>query len=107
MRVKGRDLIRLSQRQLHFGSERSKVRSGNVAVLILDPMEMLDQATAPTGLVGEKRAPFPQGRRIDLTTLRGPWRAATATPRIDLARLCPLACDAHLKISSSRREKRA
>src|SRR5262249_26177520 len=104
MRVKGRDLIRLSQRQLHFGSERSKVRSGKVAVMILDQMEMLDQEIAPTGPVGEKRAHFHQCLRMDLTTLRGPWRAATATPRIDLARLCPLDCDAHLKISSSRRE---
>src|SRR5262245_19150565 len=98
MRIEGRDLIDLRQRHLHLGGERGKVRGGNVTIVILDQMKMLDQEIAPTGPVSEKRAHFHQCLRVDLTALWGSRRAATATPRINPTCLWPLSCDAHLKI---------
>ena len=43
MRVKGRDLIDLGQRQFHLGGQRSKMRGGKTAVFVLNKMQVLDQ----------------------------------------------------------------
>ena len=56
MRVEGRDLVDLGQRQLHLGGERGEMRGGEMAVMVLDQMQMLDQQIAPARPVGQQRA---------------------------------------------------
>ena len=56
MRVEGRDLVDLGQRQLHLGGERREMRGREMAVAVLDEMQMLDQQIAPARPVAEQRA---------------------------------------------------
>jgi len=46
MGVEGRDLVDLGLRQPHLGGERRQMRAGNVPVVVLDQMQMLDQQIA-------------------------------------------------------------
>ena len=78
MRVEGRDLVDLGQRQLHLGGERGEMRGGEMAVMVLDQMQMLDQQIAPARPVGEQRAHFVERLRIDLATLGRARRTAAA-----------------------------
>ncbi len=96
MRVEGRDLINFGQRHLHFGGKRGEMGGGNIAVLILDEMKMLDQQIAPARPVGEQRPDFDQRLRIDLASLGRARRAASAGARAGGNRGGPMVCDAHL-----------
>ena len=78
MRVEGRDLVDLGLRELHLGGERRKMRGGEMAVFVLDEMQMLDQQVAPARPVAEQRAHFVERRRIDLAALRRLARPALA-----------------------------
>ena len=53
-----------------LGSERGEMCGGEIAVLILDKMQMLYQQIAPTRPVGEQRAHFHYRLRVDLTSFR-------------------------------------
>ena len=55
MRVEGRDLVDLGLRHLHFVRERGEMRGGEMTVLVLDEMQMLDQQIAPSRPIGEQR----------------------------------------------------
>ena len=79
MRVESRDLIDFGQRHLHLGGERGEMRGGEMAVFVLDQMQMLDQQIAPARPVAEQRADLVERLRIDLTALR---RAARAAARL-------------------------
>ena len=70
MRVEGRDLVDLGLRELHLGGERREMRGGEMAVAVLDQMQVLDQQIAPARLVAEQRAHLVERRRIDLAALR-------------------------------------
>ena len=54
------------------------MRGRDVAVLVLDEMQMLDQQIAPARLVAEQRADFGGGLGIDLAALRA---CGAASPR--------------------------
>src|SRR5258708_3879274 len=86
MRVEGRDLIDLGLRQPHFGRERRKMRRGDMAVLVLDQMQVLDQQIAPARTIGQQRLHFGERLRIDLPALGSAARLA--------AWLCAVAADA-------------
>ena len=77
MRVEGRDLIDFGLRQLHLGGERGEMRRGDVAVFVLNQMQMLDQQVAPARAVGQQRLDIGGGLRIDLTALGRARRAPT------------------------------
>jgi hypothetical protein len=70
MRVEGRDLVHFGLRELHLGGERGEMRGGEMAVVVLDQMQMLDQQIAPARPVAEQRAHLVERRRIDLAALR-------------------------------------
>ena len=46
------------------------MRGGEMAVFVLDQMQMLDQQIAPARLVAEQRADFVERLRIDLAAFR-------------------------------------
>ena len=78
MRVEGRDLVDFGLRELHLGGERREMRGGEMAVAVLDQMQMLDQQIAPARSVAEQRAHLVERRRIDLAAFRRLRRAAFA-----------------------------
>ncbi len=53
--IERRDLVHLGQRQLHRRRQRHEVRGRELAVVILDAVQMLDQEIAPAWLGGEQR----------------------------------------------------
>src|SRR5204862_3860393 len=63
-------------REIHLGSERGQVRAGDVAVLVLDQMQMLDQQVALTRAVAEQRCDLSGRAGVDLPAL---GRAASLT----------------------------
>ena len=65
MRVEGRDLVDFGLRELHFGGERREMRGGEMAVAVLDEMQVLDQEIAPPRPVAEQRAHLVERRRIE------------------------------------------
>jgi hypothetical protein len=71
MRIEGRHLVDLGQRELHLLRQRRKVRRRQVTVTVLDEMEMLDQEIAPARPRVEKRSHLRQRLRIDLAALGG------------------------------------
>ncbi len=54
------------------------MRGGEVVIVVLDEMEMLDQQVAAARPVGQQRAHLLQCDRIDLTALRRPQRPTAA-----------------------------
>ena len=78
MRVEGRDLIDFGQRKLHLLRQRGEMRGGQMAVMVLDQMQMLDQQIAPARPVGEQRLHLVERLRIDLPALRRARRSAPA-----------------------------
>ena len=78
MRVEGRDLVDFGERELHLLRERGEMRGGEMAVVVLDQMQMLDQQIAPARPVGEQRAHLVERRRVDLAALGRARRPAAA-----------------------------
>ena len=66
MRVEGRDLVDLGQRELHLLRQRGEMRGREMAVAVLNQMQMLDQEIAPALAVAEQRAHLLERPRIDL-----------------------------------------
>ena len=56
MRVEGRDLVDLGERKLHLVRQRREMRGGEMAVMVLDQVQVLDQQVAPARLVDQQRA---------------------------------------------------
>ena len=96
MRIEGRDLVNFGQRHLHFGGKRGEMGRGDVAVLILNEMQMFDQQIAPARPVGEQRSDFDQRLRIDLASLGCARRTASTGTGARRNRGGSLFCDAHL-----------
>ena len=78
MRVEGRDLVNFGERHLHLGGERGEMRGGEMAVFILDQMQMLDQQIAPARAVAEQRDDLVERLRVDLAAFRRAARAVLA-----------------------------
>ena len=71
MRVEGRGLEHFGKRQLHLVGKRGKMRGGDLVILVLDQVQMLDQQIAPPRPVAEQKLDLVRGRRIDLAAF---WR---------------------------------
>src|SRR5512135_469354 len=71
MRIEGRDLINLGERQPHFLGQRGKTRGREVTVAILDQMQVLNEKIAAALAVAKERAHFAERFGIDLTALGG------------------------------------
>src|SRR5262252_6288909 len=81
MGVEGRDLIDFGECQFHLGGERSKMRSRQISVVILNKVQVLDQEVSSARAVSQERAHFHQGLWIDLAAL---WRARRAPSALAL-----------------------
>ena len=101
MRVEGRDLIDLGLRELHLGGERGQVRAGDVAVLVLDQMQMLDQQIALARAVAEQRCDLVGRAGIDLPAL---GRAARPCGDVALRRCRRNAADFERSLLSPKRQ---
>ena len=92
MRIEGRDLVDFGLRQLHLGRERGEMRGREIAVVVLDEMQMLDQQVAPARPVVEQRAHLVERLKVDLAALRRAARAVlplrTRRDRSAFARPC-------------------
>ncbi len=70
MRVEGRGLEHFRKRQLHLVGKGREMRRRDLAVLVLDQVQMLDQEIALPRPVTEQKLDFVRGRRVDLPALR-------------------------------------
>ena len=71
MGVERRDLVDLGLRELHLRGERGEMRRRQMAVAVLQQMQVLDQQIAPARPVAEQRPHLFERARIDLPALRG------------------------------------
>ena len=69
MGIEGGRLEHLREGQLHFIGKCCEVISGNLAVFVLDQVQMLNQQVAPPRTVAEQLLDFVQSLRIDLPAL--------------------------------------
>src|SRR5437879_13812490 len=65
MVVEGRDLVDLGHRKLHLVGERDQMRGREMAVMVLDAVQILDQEIAPARRVFQEGAYFFAGLGID------------------------------------------
>src|SRR5215472_1545917 len=75
MRVESRDLIDLGQSEPHLGRQCGKVSGREMAIAVLNEVQVLDQQIAPTLAVAKQRTDLFARLGIDLPTL---WRARGA-----------------------------
>ena len=78
MGVESRDFIDLREGELHFLRQRDEVPSREIAVTVLDQMQVLDEEITAAVAVAKERTYLFERPRIDLTALRRAWRAAPA-----------------------------
>src|SRR4051794_4272484 len=95
MRIKRRNLIDFGLRQLHFLRQGGKMRGGEMAVLILNQMQVLDQEVAAARPVGQQRLDFLECRRLDLAALWGAARASAAGITLAIAAEWRLVLNVH------------
>ena len=69
MVVEGRDLEDLGQGQAHLVGQRGEMAVRELAVAVLDQVEVLDQQVAPPRPLAEQRAHLGQRRRLDRAAL--------------------------------------
>jgi hypothetical protein len=69
MRVEGGDFVDFGERHLHLERQRGEMRGREMAVMILNQMQMLDQQIAPARPVGEQCAHIRERGWIDLSAL--------------------------------------
>ena len=80
MRVEGRDLVDFGLRELHLGGERREMRGGEMAVAVLDQMQVLDQQIAPARPVAEQRATSASAAGSSLAAFRRSARTVLLRP---------------------------
>ena len=78
MGIEGGDLVDLGLGELHLGRERGEMRRGQVAVAILQQMQVLDQEIAPARAIAEQRPHLVERSRVELTALRSAGRGGGA-----------------------------
>ena len=81
MGVEGRDLVDLGERKLHLLSQRGQVRRREMAVAVLDEVQVLDQQIATARPVAQKGTNLSQRGWLDLPSLWRPARTAAASLR--------------------------
>ena len=77
MRVERRDLVNFSERKLHFLRERSEMRGREIAVAVLNEMQVLDQKIALARAVAQECLHLGKSARIDLPAFRCLGRSAS------------------------------
>ena len=80
VRVEGRDLVHFGQRHLHFGRESGQMRGGEVAVFVLNEMQVLDQEIAPARPVGQESPESPPSAAASTWRPFGVCRALRPRP---------------------------
>ena len=70
MVIERRHLVDFGHRQLHLGRERDKVRRGQAAEAVLNPVQVLDQQIPPAWEIAEKGAHVFTRFRLDAPALR-------------------------------------
>ena len=75
MRVEGRSLEHLGKAELHLVGKCSKMRRRDLAILVLDQVQMFDQEIAAARTIAEQRFDFMRRRRINLASFRRRLRA--------------------------------
>ncbi len=71
MGIEGRGLEHLGEGKLHRIGEGREVGCGNLAIFVLNQMQILDQEIAAARPVAEQKLNFVRRRRIDLAALGG------------------------------------
>ncbi len=79
MGVEGRDLVHLGERELHLLRQRGEMRGGEMAVAVLDQVQVLDQQVAPALALAEQRAHLVERLRVDLAAFGRASRLAAAS----------------------------
>lgn len=69
MRIEGRGLEHFGERELHLVGERGEMRGRDLAVLILDQVQIFDQQVATPRSVAEQLRDLMRGGGIDLPSL--------------------------------------
>src|SRR5215218_344647 len=82
MRVEGGDLIDFGERELHLLRQRREMRGREIAVAVLNEMQVLNQKITPARLLAEQRAHLIKRLRLDLPPLRRARRPPTAAGRL-------------------------
>ena len=71
MRVEGRGLEHFRKRQLHLVGQRRQMRRRDLAIFVLDQVQVLDQEIAAPRPVAEQKLDLVGGGGVDLAALRG------------------------------------
>ena len=79
--IEGRNLVDLRERKLHLVRERGEVSRRQIAVTILDEMQMLDQKILPAGSSTEQASDFLERSWLDLAALGRAARAPSSLAR--------------------------
>src|SRR5258706_3136257 len=67
--IERRNFVYLGLRQPHFLRQRGQVRGRQMSVVILDPMQVLDQEISAAWCIAEQRANLLARHRVDRATL--------------------------------------
>jgi hypothetical protein len=68
--IERRDFVDLGGRQVHLARERDDVLGGEMAVAVLDFVQMLEEQIAPPRRIAQQRLYLCERRRFDGTTLQ-------------------------------------
>ena len=79
MGVEGRDLVDFGEREPHLLRQRGEMRGGEMAVPILDQVQVLDQEIAPALAIAEQRAHLVERLRVDLAAFGRASRLTAAS----------------------------
>ena len=85
MMVKAGNLVHFYRSELHFVGKGNQVGRGQMAIVILDEMQMFDQEVPPARCGGQQRLDFSEGLRVNTAPFwpspKTPWPFSTALPR--------------------------
>jgi len=106
MRVEGRGLEHFGESELHLVGESGKMRGRDLAISVLDQVQIFDQQIAPPRLVAEQLLDLMAGDRIDLAPL---GRSLCALPSLagmlEFANLVNVVVAAHGNVAFSSKSR--
>jgi hypothetical protein len=82
MRIKGRGFEYFGKGQFHLVGERREMGGGNLAIGVLDQVQVLDQQIAPPRPIAKQRLDLLRGPGVDLTPLGGRFRSLASHARM-------------------------
>src|SRR3954465_12776181 len=102
MRVEGCGLEYFGERKLHLVGERGEMRGRDLAILVLDQMQIFDQEVATPRSVAEQLLDLVRGGGIDLPSLgRGLGALPSLAGMFELANLVNVVVAAHGDVAFS------